>query len=185
MRHWSELNTIKGWGEKPILIVGSSPALDRIDEIDISNFNVIALNYSVVKLGKCWIWAHADHWEDFYPPDGIEHEAMLTRCINRPFIKEKRKTFILEYKEDTELMNHVMFPGKKMLPRSSTIAGLGLVLVDLGVKEISTVGIDGGYEYSEALRNTPAFNNREDYNLHNSGFYHYLSEAKIKINKLI
>lgn len=163
--------------DKPWLIVGKGPSFDRIVEVDLSQYNVIGLNHVIYKI-DCLLGSIID-------VDVIQMSEDRPKCLHivtpwYPHInfKPTRKS-IAEFigepcfdKVDTSLWYNSSRSSKDKAPIGGPIVTVkcfnAVAMVNLlgsvKVKEVMTIGVDGGKEYSRSFKkDTLLSNGRESF----------------------
>jgi hypothetical protein len=184
------------WDKKPWLVLGKGPTIDRYGSIDVSRYNVMALNHAVA-LGPCQI-AHAIDLEPVEQcSDWIEKNARYLFMPDRPHVKMTRGPEIEEHFARVPLLKRWSEEGRLVVytkyVASARIAPPGVVpvlyfsgeaafgiLAAMGVKEVATLGIDGGTQYGRAFAALkPLTNGRQSFDQHIAAIYDILAVNKM------
>ena len=180
------------WEKKPWLVLGKGPTIDRYAEVDVSRYNVLAMNHTVT-LGPCQI-AHAI---DLEPVEecaaAIEANARYLFMPDRPHVAMTRGPEIARHFGRVPLLNawskarrlvvytkyvasaRIAPPGVVPVLYFSGEAAFG-ILAAMGVKEVATLGVDGGAEYGRtfaALK--PLTNGRQSFDPHIAAIHDILT----------
>lgn len=190
LKHWSDLKMPK---DKPYLVLGSGPSFSRIGDLQLDKYHVVCTSFTIKVVPKCLLWFPMDDWhifgsEDIYNVKTQHNKAeyIFTRIINTQRADEFPNCCIIEYDGDLEVLNRKsLWDGKRVLPRSASTDCIGLLFKHWDIREVYTLGIDGGVGTSHLLNeydvvNPPNF----DYSGHNHGFFTYLCEYGAKVQKL-
>lgn len=184
------------WPEKPWLVLGKGPSIDRYASIDVSRYNVLALNHAV-SLGPCQI-AHAidlDVVRDCGP--AIEEGARYLFMPERPHVRFSAGPPIAEHFASHPILRRLDSQGRLVTyPKHASSARVAMpgvvpvlyfsgeaafgVLAAMGVKEVWSLGIDGGKGYGEAFSHLrPLTNGQPSFDPHISAIYDILSVNKM------
>jgi len=190
MKTIADLKNISGFYDKPWLVLGTGPGLSKLFELDpavnIHNYNIWAINHAVLFVKHVTIASLADY-EAVHEitPHPFSCEAMLTRAknFNVPAYYYSRIHYF-NYEGDS-----CTLPGVTYLPCSSSSSLAFMVLGMLGIKEIYSLGLDGGkgdkhpfFDFFDSVRRYAPI--KIDYTQHNEGCYHWCREYDIKWGKL-
>lgn len=177
--------------DKPWLIVGKGPSFDRLPEVDLIQYNVIGLNHVIYKI-DCLLGSIIDI-------DVINKSEDKVRCLHivtpwYPHINFKpTKKSIADFigepwcdKVDTSLWYNSSRSSRSGLsPGGPTVTvrcfnavAVVNLLGSVGVKEVRTVGVDGGRAYSSNFKkDTLLSNGRQSFDCQKVEF----KESKLRL----
>jgi hypothetical protein len=177
--------------DKPWLIVGKGPSFDRLPEVDLTQYNVIGLNHVIYKI-DCLLGSIIDI-------DVINKSEDKVRCLHivtpwYPHINFKpTKKSIADFigepwcdKVDTSLWYNSSRSSRSGLsPGGPTVTvrcfnavAVVNLLGSVGVKEVRTVGVDGGRAYSSNFKkDTLLSNGRQSFDCQKVEF----KESKLRL----
>lgn len=197
MQHYSELKQLKGFDEKPWLVMGTGPSMTRIEQKKLKSFNLWTINHAILYAKHAQVISATD-WlaiKEITQP-GISGNALITRNAfnNGEYLKAftelypKIAVYCVEYAEDLAQIKGTkrLFPQHDLLPRSCSSSMAFLVLGLLGVKTIHVAGLDGGKGSKHPMfSNTISFQRtisaNIDYDLHNRGAWSWAEAFGITI----
>lgn len=189
------------WEKKPWLVLGKGPSIDRYAATDTSLYNVLALNHTV-SLGPCAI-AHAIDMEVLDDcGDDIKRNAKYLFMPARPHVGMTQGPMIEEQITKNQVLGVMEQSGRlvtyqkyvssaRVSPPNvvpvmyfSGEAAFG-ILAALGVKEVFTLGIDGGAKYGETFSYLkPLENGRRDFDEHLAAIQDILHRHKMTWTRL-
>ena len=177
--------------DKPWLIVGKGPSFDRLSEVDLTQYNVIGLNHVIYKI-DCLLGSIIDI-------DVINKSEDKVRCLHivtpwYPHINFKpTKKSIADFigepwcdKVGTSLWYNSSRSSRSGLSPGGptvTVRCFNAVAVvnwrgSVGVKEVRTVGVDGGRSYSSNFKkDTLLSNGRQSFDCQKVEF----KESKLRL----
>jgi lipopolysaccharide biosynthesis glycosyltransferase len=146
------------WPGKPWLILGKGPTFSRRDDFDLNEFNTFALNHVVRELDV--YVAHAVDIEVIRDCADVSARCEWLLMPRRPKESSRVSPKQLEdYFDELPVLRELSDAGR--LSFSGSVAMN--VLAAMGVKEVRSLGIDGGRTYSDTfgdLRETTLLANR-------------------------
>lgn len=171
------------WESRPWLVLGKGPSINRYASIDATRYNVMALNHTVT-LGPCDI-AHAIDLEVVHEcGEDIKRNARFLFMPERPHIGMTQGPPIEEImatnrvlaamENEGRLVTYKKFVGSARISPPNVVpvmyfsgeAAFG-ILGALGVKDVFTLGIDGGASYGETFSHLkPLENGRKSFDIH-------------------
>ncbi len=185
--------------QKPWILLGTGPSLDRFDYQKYKDTHNIAAIYSAVdvcekvdihflsdQLAYIELFGKVDHRFQLakeYNPDNCRYIA--TRIINAPGATPN--TVYWEYDCDLKYLNEAkIFPGYPTFPCSNTSSLVAQFFGASRVRTIYTFGIDGGFGNTSPRINQ---NYRDeatdvDFDVENSGLYGWSNRFGINLIKL-
>ena len=145
---------------KPWLVVGKGPTFDRVGEVNLNDYHVVGLNHVMYKI-PCLL-GHAIDLDVYYP----EKDKFLCRYLVTPWephidcVPGGQSIFSMLHKGGVVINVHTLWynssRSKPLMIKSgpvvrvkgfSAVAAVNL-LANAGVKEVFTLGVDGGTKYS-------------------------------------
>lgn len=151
--------------DKPWLIVGKGPSFDMIGEVDLTQYNVIGLNHVIYKI-DCLLGNVIDIDVLSKSEDKLKCLHIVTPWyphINFTPTRKNISKFIGEPwcdKVDTCLWYNSSRARRFRAPAGgprvtvkcfNAVAAVNL-LGSVGIKEVRTIGVDGGKEYSDSFK---------------------------------
>lgn len=177
--------------DKPWLIVGKGPSFDRLSEVDLTQYNVIGLNHVIYKI-DCLLGSIIDI-------DVINKSEDKVRClhivtpwyphINFKPTKKSIADFIGEpwcdkvgtslwYNSSRSSRSGLSPGGPTVTVRCFNAVAVVNLLGSVGVKEVRTVGVDGGRSYSSNFKkDTLLSNGRQSFDCQKVEF----KESKLRL----
>lgn len=177
--------------DKPWLIVGKGPSFDRLSEVDLTQYNVIGLNHVIYKI-DCLLGSIIDI-------DVINKSEDKVRClhivtpwyphINFKPTKKSIADFIGEpwcdkvgtslwYNSSRSSRSGLSPGGPTVTVRCFNAVAVVNLLGSVGVKEVRTVGVDGGRSYSSNFKkDTLLLNGRQSFDCQKVEF----KESKLRL----
>lgn len=179
---------------KPWLIIGKGPTFDLLDKVDLSKYHVIGLNHVMYKV-DCLL----GHAIDF---DVIKTSSIVPRCLHvvtpwEPHINNSpggKSALSLFNDPDIVAKNPVLWYNSsrsaKLMIKSgpvirvkgfSAVAAVNL-LSAAGVKEVFTLGVDGGTKYSSQFdESTLLANGQSSFDCQAAEFKYSRKKFNIKV----
>lgn len=172
--------------KKPWLVVGSGPSIREFHQITPDNYNVWCINNTFRMTRRADIVAARD--PQVITVDKILESEILyydvkffiTDFMNHNMLPHilKQRTFFISYACSNEFS-----PGIPVFPTGSSSPMAFLILGILGVKEIFSIGLDGGIgRVADLVTNEQ--NQNTDYSHHNDACAHWANAFKIKWTRL-
>ena len=177
--------------DKPWLIVGKGPSFDRLSEVDLTQYNVIGLNHVIYNI-DCLLGSIIDI-------DVINKSEDKVRClhivtpwyphINFKPTKKSIADFIGEpwcdkvgtslwYNSSRSSRSGLSPGGPTVTVRCFNAVAVVNLLGSVGVKEVRTVGVDGGRSYSSNFKkDTLLSNGRQSFDCQKVEF----KESKLRL----
>jgi hypothetical protein len=188
-RHIDTLAT-KEWFNRPWILLGTGPSLDRYNPEEWRNHNIAAIYDAFYACDHVDILFAADPWNNpVFSEYGYwvdpKNRYVATRGINAGRIGELTNVVMWDYDCDYLYTQTRIFPDIRQYPCSNTSSFAVLWLGTMGVKQIKTFGIDGGHEYSKKCSETYRILNEQDPvsnpNVENEGVFGHAVSFGIEI----
>lgn len=184
-------------GKKPWLVIGKGPSFDNLDKVNLDRYSVIALNHVMFKV-PCVLGHAIDLDVHEFPADGFMCEFLV--CPWEPHIKfVPGKQSLIDLMMDNKLgFNNILYynssrtndPKLKSQGPIVKVRHFGSVavmnlLAMAGVKEVFTLGVDGGSSYGKAFdRRNLLANGRKSFNAQFDEFKETSNKYGMKITPL-
>lgn len=189
------------WDRKPWLVLGKGPSIDSYKSTDVTKYNVLALNHTVT-LGPCAI-AHAIDMEVLDDVgEEIKKNANYLFMPDRPHVGMRQGPMIEHHLSRNVTLGAMEQAGRLVTYRkyvsSARVAPACVVpvmyfsgeaafgiLAALGVKEVFTLGIDGGATYGETFSHLkPLENGHKDFDQHIAAIHDIMDRNKMNWTRL-
>lgn len=190
---WFESTTFS----RPWLVVGKGPSFDRLNEVNLGDYHVIGLNHVMFKI-PCLL-GHAIDMDVYYP---VQDKFMCRYLVTpwEPHVNFKpcgKSLFSMIHSGEAVLGAAALWynssRSKPLMIKSgpvvrvkgfSAVAAVNL-LACAGVKEVFTVGVDGGTKYScQFDQKTRLANGRASFDCQKSEFKLAGKQFGIKVRPL-
>lgn len=184
------------WFQRPWIMLGTGPSLDRFQADEWSDHNVAAIYDAFYAAPKCDILFYSDSWvKDTLPylADGSAASAryIAARAINAQFVHHFHRydnVVMWDYDCDRTYYGVHLFTDRQPYPCSNTSAFIVLWLGTMGVREIKTWGIDGGWgvasSVSQLYRDGAVPGGEWNPDLENAGAFGHASSFGINMVKM-
>jgi len=194
-KHIDEL-ALESWFKRPWILLGTGESLDNFNAVDWTDHNIAAIYDAYYAAPNCDILFYSDSWMiDTLPyiNDGsaISARHIATRSINVQFLHyffKYENVVMWDYDCDKNNYGIRLFNDKTQYPCSNTSSFIVFWLGTMGVREIKTWGIDGGFgvssivskDYSKGCKEGSGWNP----NIENEGVYGHAKNFGIKMIKM-
>lgn len=181
------------WFQRPWIMLGTGHTLDRFDPKEWPEHNIAAIYDAFYACDRVDVLFVSDDWNQKAFDCGQywndpKNRYVATRGINAKNITTQTNVVLWDYTCDSDHWGVRIFPDRTMYPCSNTSAFIVLWLGTMGVKEIRTWGIDGGWtlsskvSYSYRVNSTPELGWNPD--IENEGVYGHAASFGINMIKM-
>jgi hypothetical protein len=200
IRHITELpGLMDNFLKKPWLVLGKGPSIDRIKTIELHNYNVWAINQTLSLIPKADVWACSDYECFTDVPTGMIYQQFfymqssprwrnkgesgdLNSFINHNYVLkmllQRMGIFSLDFDGEK-----ILFPDKNPFTLDISGAMAFQILGKLGVKEIYSLGLDGGEGRGEVFEGSHKIDGNS-YEIHFERVQHWTKELNINWTRL-
>lgn len=165
--------------DKPWLIVGKGPSFSRIWDIDLSHYYIFCLNETINQVERCdighvidlEILPRLEKWHckgprkfliPYYPHLKCKVvDRCLPACIDHYFYLKQ-----MDYEERLYTYNLSTYKGNFVHPQATyikaryfSVEAAFRILANFGVRQIYTLGIDGGTKYAKEFKDLKPLTN--------------------------
>ena len=190
IRHITKLpEIIDNFHKKPWLVLGKGPSVDKVESVELRKYNVWSINQTLRLIPRADVWACSDYECFTDIPTGMIYSQFFymqstPRWRNKPdsgnihtFINHN---YSLKALEKMDMVFSLDFNGEERLfPEESFTMDISgamafQILGRLGVKEIHSLGLDGGEGRSEQFNESHKIDGNS-YDLHFERVRHWVN----------
>lgn len=181
------------WFSRPWIMLGTGPSLDEFRPEEWEDYNIAAIYDAFYACKRIDVLFASDDWtqrafEAYHYWNDPKNRYVATRSINARNITDQTNVVLWDYTCDENNWGIRLFSDRQPYPCSNTSSFIVLWLGTMGVREIRTWGIDGGWGLSKhvsepyRVNSTPELGWNPD--VENEGVYGHASSFGIKIIKM-
>lgn len=199
LKHIIDITQESWFIEKPWILLGTGPSLDRFDYDKYKDTHNIAAIYSAVDVCErvdLHLLSDQLAYRELFAPaqnrlqlakdyDPSKHRYVGTRIVNVPGATPNTVYWV--YNCDLKWFNDInLFPEHIVFPCSNTTSFFPMLLSLTNIRELTTCGIDGGTGETSARINQHYRDEAKSVNfdVENAGFYAHCRNHGIRLIKL-
>lgn len=180
------------WFKRPWIMLGTGHTLDMFNQDEWDGYNIAAIYDAWYACKHVDVLFVSDDWTQRAFADGKywqqpNNRYVATRSINAKNLTIETNVVFWDYTCDIDYWGIRLFNDRAPYPCSNTSSFVTLWLGTMGVREIHTYGIDGGYTLSSKVSDSYRFNATPERgwnpDIENEGVYGHAASFGIKMIK--